>query len=343
MNSTVPGSTVCQQLRSNGIAAPRDLAGGLDRERDPVEASVAPAARSRRRVRRSRSRFMTADVYCRALPAASLPEFWDGLARATWHLGFPRRGRRRAGSATTGPINDQGGAMMTTRTCATAERAARTEPGDPGADHAPGVRASWRPSTSSPPASSASSRPWPTRPPPSTDWRPAPAYPPRRAHQRRRDGGARPARAARATLPQRHGRRRASSPGAARPTCARSCGSGTRSAIPPGRGWPRPSPGARPRRSSSSTTSCRQVASAGIEAILAGPAAALPEVVRLLRHRRLLDVGGGTGSWSIAVAQASPPPRRPPSSSCPPSPRSRASASPQPGLRRASTWSPATP
>ena len=47
----------------------------------------------------------------------------------------------------------------------------------------------------------------------------------------------------------------------------------------------------------------QQVASAGIEAILAGPAAALPEVFDFGPHRRLLDVGGGTGSWSIAIAQ----------------------------------------
>jgi SAM-dependent methyltransferase len=47
----------------------------------------------------------------------------------------------------------------------------------------------------------------------------------------------------------------------------------------------------------------QQVASAGIEAILAGPAAALARVFDFGPHRRLLDVGGGTGSWSIAVAQ----------------------------------------
>jgi SAM-dependent methyltransferase len=47
----------------------------------------------------------------------------------------------------------------------------------------------------------------------------------------------------------------------------------------------------------------QQVASAGIEAILAGPATALPRVFDFGPHRRLLDVGGGTGSWSIAVAQ----------------------------------------
>jgi hypothetical protein len=47
----------------------------------------------------------------------------------------------------------------------------------------------------------------------------------------------------------------------------------------------------------------QQVASAGIEAILAGPAAALPQVFGFGSHRRLLDIGGGTGSWSIAIAQ----------------------------------------
>lgn len=50
----------------------------------------------------------------------------------------------------------------------------------------------------------------------------------------------------------------------------------------------------------------QEVASAGIEAILAGPANALPQVYDLGRHRRLLDVGGGTGSWSIAAVQAHP-------------------------------------
>ena len=48
------------------------------------------------------------------------------------------------------------------------------------------------------------------------------------------------------------------------------------------------------------------VASAGIEAILAGPANALPRVYDLGRHRRLLDVGGGTGSWSIAALRVHP-------------------------------------
>jgi cyclopropane fatty-acyl-phospholipid synthase-like methyltransferase len=45
------------------------------------------------------------------------------------------------------------------------------------------------------------------------------------------------------------------------------------------------------------------VASAGIEAILAGPATTLPEAFDFGSHKRLLDIGGGTGSWSIAIAQ----------------------------------------
>jgi SAM-dependent methyltransferase len=48
------------------------------------------------------------------------------------------------------------------------------------------------------------------------------------------------------------------------------------------------------------------LASAGIEAILAGPAHALGEVVDLSAQQRLLDIGGGTGSWSIATAQRHP-------------------------------------
>lgn len=46
------------------------------------------------------------------------------------------------------------------------------------------------------------------------------------------------------------------------------------------------------------------VASTGIEAVLAGPASALPAAVDLRGRRRLLDVGGGTGSWSIAAVRA---------------------------------------
>lgn len=50
----------------------------------------------------------------------------------------------------------------------------------------------------------------------------------------------------------------------------------------------------------------QDVASAGIEAILAGPASALAATVDFAARRRLLDVGGGTGSWSVAVVQAHP-------------------------------------
>jgi SAM-dependent methyltransferase len=50
----------------------------------------------------------------------------------------------------------------------------------------------------------------------------------------------------------------------------------------------------------------QQVVSAGIEAVLAGPARALPETFDFAPHRRLLDVGGGTGSWTIAVARRFP-------------------------------------
>ncbi|HEX3605806.1 MAG TPA: methyltransferase [Candidatus Dormibacteraeota bacterium] len=48
------------------------------------------------------------------------------------------------------------------------------------------------------------------------------------------------------------------------------------------------------------------VFSAGVEAITAGPAAALAATYDFGRHRRLLDVGGGTGSWSAAVARQHP-------------------------------------
>ncbi len=50
----------------------------------------------------------------------------------------------------------------------------------------------------------------------------------------------------------------------------------------------------------------QQVISEGIEAVLAGPARALGGAVDLSAHRRLLDIGGGTGSWTIAVAQSYP-------------------------------------
>lgn len=50
----------------------------------------------------------------------------------------------------------------------------------------------------------------------------------------------------------------------------------------------------------------QQVASEGIEAMLTGPAAALADTVDFPARQRLLDVGGGTGSWSIAIARAHP-------------------------------------
>jgi SAM-dependent methyltransferase len=48
----------------------------------------------------------------------------------------------------------------------------------------------------------------------------------------------------------------------------------------------------------------QEVASAGIEAILLGPASALAQTVDFSGHRRLLDVGGGTGSWSVMACRA---------------------------------------
>ena len=50
----------------------------------------------------------------------------------------------------------------------------------------------------------------------------------------------------------------------------------------------------------------QEIVSAGIEAVLAGPARSLPEVVDLSAHRRFLDVGGGTGSWSVAAVERHP-------------------------------------
>lgn len=50
----------------------------------------------------------------------------------------------------------------------------------------------------------------------------------------------------------------------------------------------------------------QEIVSAGIEAILAGPAHALAEKVDFSRHQRLLDIGGGTGSWSIPAARRHP-------------------------------------
>lgn len=50
----------------------------------------------------------------------------------------------------------------------------------------------------------------------------------------------------------------------------------------------------------------QEVVSAGIEAILAGPASALAHTFDFSTRRRLLDIGGGTGSWSISVVQRYP-------------------------------------
>jgi SAM-dependent methyltransferase len=47
----------------------------------------------------------------------------------------------------------------------------------------------------------------------------------------------------------------------------------------------------------------QRVASEGIEAILSAPAGSLPELFDFGSHKRLLDIGGGTGSWSIAIAR----------------------------------------
>jgi len=48
------------------------------------------------------------------------------------------------------------------------------------------------------------------------------------------------------------------------------------------------------------------VVSAGIEAALAGPSNALAHAVDWSAFSRLLDIGGGTGSWTIAVARSHP-------------------------------------
>jgi len=48
------------------------------------------------------------------------------------------------------------------------------------------------------------------------------------------------------------------------------------------------------------------IASAGIETVQAGPAGALVEAFDFATRGRLLDVGGGTGSWSIAAARRHP-------------------------------------
>ena len=45
----------------------------------------------------------------------------------------------------------------------------------------------------------------------------------------------------------------------------------------------------------------QQIFSEGVEAIQAAPAQALPSTYDFSRHRRILDLGGGTGSWLTAI------------------------------------------
>jgi SAM-dependent methyltransferase len=49
------------------------------------------------------------------------------------------------------------------------------------------------------------------------------------------------------------------------------------------------------------TAERQRIFSEGVEAIQAPPAMALPMAYDFSRHRRVLDVGGGTGSWLIAL------------------------------------------
>lgn len=44
----------------------------------------------------------------------------------------------------------------------------------------------------------------------------------------------------------------------------------------------------------------------GVEAIQAGPAAALPDAYDFSGHERILDLGGGSGSWLVAILQRYP-------------------------------------
>ena len=50
----------------------------------------------------------------------------------------------------------------------------------------------------------------------------------------------------------------------------------------------------------------QRIFSEGVEAIQAGPAQALPGAYDFSGHRRLLDVGGGTGSWLRAILRRYP-------------------------------------
>jgi methylase of polypeptide subunit release factors len=50
----------------------------------------------------------------------------------------------------------------------------------------------------------------------------------------------------------------------------------------------------------------QRIFSEGVEAIQAAPAGALQGAYDFRRHRRVLDLGGGTGSWLIALLQHYP-------------------------------------
>ena len=50
----------------------------------------------------------------------------------------------------------------------------------------------------------------------------------------------------------------------------------------------------------------QRIASEGIDAVLSGPSRALAASVDFSSHQRLVDVGGGTGSWTIAIAERHP-------------------------------------
>ena len=50
----------------------------------------------------------------------------------------------------------------------------------------------------------------------------------------------------------------------------------------------------------------QQIFSQGVEALTAGPAHALASTYDFSRHRRVLDVGGGTGSFLVAVVRQYP-------------------------------------
>ena len=55
----------------------------------------------------------------------------------------------------------------------------------------------------------------------------------------------------------------------------------------------------------------QQIYSEGVEAITAGTAQALATRYDFSRHRRVLDLGGGTGSFLVAILQQHPPWRAP--------------------------------